>query len=133
MLSMAVLFGGCFPHNAKKRTIAQISEGAVLVGGIGILAAVNTGADCDLQSMPGVPTEDCKTKASTVGNIGLGMILAGLVGFIATVSTAEDDKENEAPAVDNHDQKPMIAPPPILNPPSTNPTGPTPNPNNLPQ
>ena len=38
---------GCFPHNAHKRTIAQLVEGGVLASGIGMEYFANTSADCD--------------------------------------------------------------------------------------
>jgi len=87
-LSMAA----CFPHNAKHRTYAKLTEGGLLVAGIGILTVANTGADCDMTVKLGMPKADCQNKAGLVSGIGLGLIIAGLVGFMATVSTAEDDK-----------------------------------------
>ena len=114
LLSLSVLSAGCFPHNAKKRTIAQLGEGGFIVGGIAILAVANTGADCD-RMMPGDTTTDCKDRATLISNIGFGLLLAGLVGFIATVTTAEDDADNEPPKL-------SVDPPPApLTPTSTPP------------
>lgn len=99
-LSVSLFLGACFPNNAKHRMYAKIGEGGALVGGIVMLAVVNSGADCDASSMPGgEPDEGCKTKAAWLGNVGLGLILIGLLGFIATVSTSEDDTANTAPVI----------------------------------
>jgi hypothetical protein len=89
LLSIAVL-SGCFPDNARHRTIAKITEGALVAGGIAILTVANTGADCD-QAMRPNENPDCKSDAGFVGGVGLGMIIIGLVGFIATVSATPDD------------------------------------------
>ena len=126
MMSWSVLVGGCFPHNATKRTYAQLGEGAAIVGSLIILNQVKSGADCDQMLKVGQNTSDCKSTASTYGNIGFSLLLAGLVGFIATVSSAEDDAENEAP-------KPTSAltpapPPPAPTQPMPAPTSPTPPP-----
>ncbi|MGE0547736.1 MAG: hypothetical protein AB7O24_31615 [Kofleriaceae bacterium] len=89
-VTFAVLVGGCFPHNARARRIAKFSEGAAILAGIGMLAVINSGADCEHD--PIMPNEPCKDKAEILGDIGLGLILAGLIGFIATVSTSPDDQ-----------------------------------------
>jgi hypothetical protein len=115
--SLAAASGGCFPHNSKHRTYAQLTEGGMIVGGIGILTVVGTGADCDVKMVGDMSSDSCKTRASVIGNVGLGLILAGLVGFIATVSTAEDDK----PAA-----KPDAIPPTPPTPPAPAPIAPTP-------
>ncbi|MEO8551942.1 MAG: hypothetical protein ABI678_18325 [Kofleriaceae bacterium] len=87
-----MLSAGCFPHNARHRTIAEITEGAVAVTGIVIEGFVQSGADCDMNAhAPGEPPIVCKQDASTAGGIGVALILAGIVGFIATISAAEDD------------------------------------------
>ncbi len=82
---------GCFPHNARNRTIAEIVEGGVAVGGVVLEALVNSGADCNTTHAPGEPPSTCASNASIGGGIGVAMIVAGVVGFIATISTAEDD------------------------------------------
>jgi hypothetical protein len=106
LLSVSLL--GCFPHNAHHRTIAKLAEGGSLLAGIGLEAFVNTGADCDMMALPGMPNPGCHTKATVVGDIGVALILAGLLGFVATVSTAEDEKP-PAPTIeikaDKHDLK----------------------------
>ena len=82
---------GCFPNNGKHRTIAKITEGAFVAGGVAILALSSTQADCNTSSMiPGV-REDCEADAGSLSALGFGMILVGLIGFIATVSTQPDD------------------------------------------
>jgi hypothetical protein len=90
LLSSVALLAGCFPNNAKHRTIAKITEGGLIAGGIVILGVANTGADCDEPSRPGEQA-DCKSDAGFIGGVGLAMILVGMVGFIATVSTTPDD------------------------------------------
>lgn len=106
VLSVSVLLGACFPNNAKHRMYAKFAEGGALVAGIGMLYVVNSGADCDMQSMPGgEPDEGCKTKAAWLGNIGLGLVLVGLLGFIATVSTSEDDENKSTTVVPKTDEK----------------------------
>ncbi len=127
--SCALLTGACFPDNEKHRTIAKITEGGFVVGGIVLLAAVNTGADCK-PDVAGMPDVDCEDKAKLVGSIGLAMILAGLIGFITTVSTSPDDKPDapaplpEAPKPPEPMQ-PMTSP---ANPPATAPTETPPTP-----
>jgi hypothetical protein len=121
VLTVTVLGAGCFPKNAQYQTYAKLSEGALVVGGIGMLLAVNSGADCDMKSMPGgQPDDDCKSKANFLGGIGLGMILVGLVGFIATVSTAEDEADSKAAPiiVKPAPEKPAPAPAPAPAPPA---------------
>lgn len=93
VLSLTLVSGACFPNNPKHQTYAKIGEGIAMAAGIGLLLAVNTGADCDMKAMPGGQADDsCKTRATILGDSGLALILIGLVGFIATVSTAEDAK-----------------------------------------
>src|ERR1041384_7648449 len=91
--SIAMLSGACFPDNAKHRTIAKIVEGGFIVGGITMLAVVNTGADCETE-VPGMPDVECEDRTKLLGSIGLAIILTGLIGFITTVSTSPEDKED---------------------------------------
>jgi hypothetical protein len=92
-LLLAVTLIGCFPHNDHHRTIAKITEGGVIVGGITILAIANSSpANCEKKDPISQP--DCKSRAGLVGTIGLGMILLGIAGFIGTVSSADDDDDN---------------------------------------
>lgn len=127
LTSCALLMGACFPDNAKHRTIAKLTEGGFIVGGIAILAVVNTGADCK-PDVAGMRDVACEDRAKLVSTIGLGMILAGLVGFIATVSTAPDDKPDaptglpEAPRPDTTPAPAATAP--VVTPPATPPTTP---------
>ena len=82
---------GCFPHNARNRTIAEIIEGGLAISGVIIEGVTQSGADCNTTHAPGEPTMTCAHTAATAGGIGVALILAGVVGFIATISTAEDD------------------------------------------
>jgi hypothetical protein len=88
---------GCFPHNAHKRTIAQLVEGGVLAAGIGMEYFANTEADCDQmkQTTGGVGGSSCGGVSQSIGSVGVGFILAGLVGFIVTISGAQDDADNQ--------------------------------------
>lgn len=104
--------GACFPDNAKHRTIAKLTEGGFIIGGIALLAVVNTGADCK-PDVAGMPDVECEDRAKLVGSIGLAMILAGLIGFITTVSTSPDDKP-DAPTTAPEASRP--APPPMQSP-----------------
>lgn len=88
------LVAGCFPHDAHRRTLAQLIEGGTLGVGIGMEYFANTSADCDQMKATGGVVASCDTTRQTIGSIGVGLILAGLVGFIATISTAEDDTAN---------------------------------------
>ena len=88
------MLAGCFPHNAHRRTIAQLVEGGVLGVGIGMEYFANTTADCDQMTQMNGPATKCSSTGQTIGSIGVTLILAGLVGFIATISAAEDDSEN---------------------------------------
>jgi hypothetical protein len=88
LVSISLL--GCFPHNPRARTYAQIGEGTAVLGGIAISAFAQTGADCDDMKMVGVDNSDCRTKAKWLSTIGVTLIVAGLLGFVATVSTAEE-------------------------------------------
>lgn len=85
---------GCFPHDAHRRTIAQIVEGATLGAGIGMEYFANTEADCDQMRQMNA-TATCSGFGKAIGSVGVGLILAGLVGFIVTVSSAEDDAANQ--------------------------------------
>ena len=135
VLSVTVLLGACFPNNAKHRMYAKFAEGGALVAGIGMLYVVNSGADCDMSSMPGgEPDDGCKTKAAWLGNIGLGLVLVGLLGFIATVSTSEDDTNKGTtvvPKTDDKkpDDKKAPDPTPVPAPTPTPTPTPTPDPN----
>ena len=80
----------CFPNNHKHRTIAKLTEGGLVAGGVVLLAVSNTQADCMGDMFPGDQRE-CERDAGTISTIGFGMILVGLIGFIATVSTQPDD------------------------------------------
>ena len=112
----------CFPHDAHKRTLAQLAEGGSIAAGIGIELAVGTGADCDMSMhVPGIPDSGCHTKASIVGDLGLALILAGLVGFIATVSSGEDDTAHAPPPIDikaTPDKPAVQLPPGVVKPPA---------------
>lgn len=131
LLSFAVSAGACFPNNPKAQTYAKVTEGGLVVAGIAMLFAVNTGADCDMMAKPGMPADSCHTRATVVGDIGLGLILAGLIGFIATVSGAEDEKpataSKTAPAQPTTDEAPKTETPKTetpAEPPKTEPTPP---------
>lgn len=121
--SCALMTGACFPDNARHRTIAKVTEGAFIIGGIALLAVVNTGADCKGE-IAGMPDVACEDRAKLVGSIGLAMILAGLIGFITTVSTSPDDKP-DAPASLPEPPKP---PEPTQPPPAETPATPAPPP-----
>jgi hypothetical protein len=85
---------GCFPHDAHKRTIAQLVEGGTLAAGIGMEYFANTEADCDLSMQTG-STADCGHFSHSIGSVGVGFIIAGIVGFALTVASAEDDTDNQ--------------------------------------
>ena len=78
VLSLAVSSAACFPNNSRHQTYAKIAEGGVLLGGIGLLFVVNSGADC-AGDVAGKPDVACEDKANLLGNIGLGLVLAGLI------------------------------------------------------
>lgn len=88
-----LLMAGCFPHNPRARTISELAEGAVILGGIAVLAVSNAGADCEARGLPGVPDSNCKGTSDLATTAGLSMLIVGLVGFIATISTAQVDKK----------------------------------------
>ncbi|MFN0246611.1 MAG: hypothetical protein ACKV2T_06860 [Kofleriaceae bacterium] len=131
--SGALLCGACFPDNARHRTIAKVTEGAFVVGGIAILALTTPSADC-MGEIAGMPDVACEDRAKLIGSIGFAMILAGLVGFITTVSTSPDDKPDTPPlAPEPPAPAPVLQPAPLpmqspANPPPqpTPPTEPTP-------
>jgi hypothetical protein len=137
VLSLTLVSGACFPNNPKHQTYAKLGEGASMLAGIGLLLAVNTGADCDKSAMPGGdPDDSCKNRATVLGDAGLALILIGLVGFIATVSTAEDAKPTPTvvtPKVDAPTPTPVPTPAPAPTPAPTEPapadgTAPAPTP-----
>src|SRR5580698_2617425 len=78
---------GCFPHSARNRAIAEIAEGAVLVGGVVLESTVTTTADCQADL---APPPNCGANGTRNGAIGVGLILTSLVAFIATISSAEE-------------------------------------------
>lgn len=137
-LSLTLATGACFPNNPRYQTYAKVGEGASMLAGIGLLLAVNTGADCDKMKDVGGADDSCKTRATVLGDVGLALILVGLVGFIATVSTAEDAKPTpttvtpkaDAPAMTPAPAAPAPAPAPETPPtaPETPPTDPAPAP-----
>jgi hypothetical protein len=91
MLAGSMMLPGCFPHNARNRTISEIVEGGLSISGVVVESFVQSGADCDMTHAPGAPPVSCKQNAALGGGIGVALILAGVIGFIATISTAEDD------------------------------------------
>ncbi|MEO6775486.1 MAG: hypothetical protein ABI467_21165 [Kofleriaceae bacterium] len=97
LMLAATLVPGCFPHNSRNRTIAEIVEGGVAVSGVVVESFVQSGADCDMTHAPGAPPVSCKQNASLSGGIGVALILAGVIGFIATISTSEDDNDTPKP------------------------------------
>jgi hypothetical protein len=95
LLVITAQLAGCFPHNAHKRTIAQLVEGGVLATGIGMEYFANTTADCDqMKQETGNLNSSCGGVTQSIGSVGVGLILAGLVGFIVTISGAQDDADN---------------------------------------
>ena len=101
---------GCFPHDPHARTIAQYSEGAAVLLGIGVLGIAGTAADCDARNQAiAMPDTSCRNKATVLSDIGLSLLIGGLIGFIATVSTAEDDPPPPPPH--------LVSPPPAPAPP----------------
>ncbi len=126
VLSLAVLSGACFPNNSRHQTYAKIAEGGVLLGGIGLLFVVNSGADCTAD-VAGKPDVACEDRANLLGNIGLALVLTGLIGFIATVSTSGEDKVSTPVAT-----TPPPAPTPEPTPTPTPDPTPTPTPDPTP-
>ncbi|HEY5921376.1 MAG TPA: hypothetical protein VIV11_06885, partial [Kofleriaceae bacterium] len=53
-LLVSVSLLGCFPHNPKARTYAQLGEGAAIAAGIALSALGGTTADCDEMTMAGI-------------------------------------------------------------------------------
>lgn len=121
LLLASSFLAGCFPHNARNRTIAQIVEGGIAVSGVVLESFVQSGADCSMQAAPGEPPLKCESNASVGGGIGVALILAGVIGFIATISSAEDD---DKPPVIEIKAKPEAPAPPTEMPP----VAPTPTP-----
>ncbi|HEY3806179.1 MAG TPA: hypothetical protein VGL61_26430 [Kofleriaceae bacterium] len=124
-LATAMLGGGCFPHSAKKRAIAEIAEGALLAGGVVLEATVTTTADCEAMVSP---SAGCGANGTRNGGIGVAMILTGLVAFIATISSAEN--EAAAPIITNSTPPPSAPPPSMPAPaplPAPAPPAPTPS------
>lgn len=132
VLSLTLFSAACFPNNPRHQTYAKIGEGASMLAGIGLLLAVNTGADCDMDSKPGGEADDsCKSRATYLGNAGLALIIIGLVGFIATISTAEDAKPTPTtvtPKVEPPTPTPTPPPTPTPAPTEPAPTEPAPAP-----
>lgn len=105
LLSVSLL--GCFPHDARKRTYAQLTEGGLILAGIAVGATSNTTADCDMMTMQGMTNQSCKDKASLMSTIATVLVVSGLLGFVATISTAEDDKKPTPPIeIKADEQKP---------------------------
>jgi len=111
LMLVASVGTGCFPHNARNRTISEIVEGGVAVSGVVLEGFVQSGADCDMSHAPGAPPVSCKQSASAEGGIGVALILAGLVGFIATISTSEDDSDTPKPIEIKAEPAPTTAAP----------------------
>lgn len=129
LLSLSLV--ACF-KNPTHRRLVKIGEGVAIVGGIVLLASVNTGADCDEGGIGVMPDQDCKDRASLISNIGLALILAGMIGFVVTVSTSDDDSITTAPTTTPATPKPAEpAPAPAAPPPAT--TTPSPEPTPVPE
>src|SRR5512140_1848259 len=108
-LLLAISMLGCFPHDAHKRTLAQLVEGGAVVGGIALEAVLSTGADCDTMTKIGAPPDsNCHTKSTALGDVGVALILGGLLAFVATISTAEEAKT--PPPIDIKAQAPAAKP-----------------------
>ncbi|MDX2088089.1 MAG: hypothetical protein SFX73_09570 [Kofleriaceae bacterium] len=112
-LTLATLAGGCFP-NSKHRTVAKVVEGGLAIGGVVLLATVNSSADCK-GLVAGDKDRACEDKAQLMSTLGLGMILTGLLGFVVTVSTAPDDKP-ETPVSTTPKPSTTLEPAPVLTP-----------------
>lgn len=97
VLLLATLVTGCFPHNARHRKLAKWTEGGAIAGGVLLLSAAGTGADCTAGPSGRDAYDSCRTRATVVGDLGLGLILAGLVGFGITQMTSGDGSEAPAP------------------------------------
>ena len=95
-LVTGLLGGGCFPHSARNRGIAEIAEGVLLAGGVILETQVTTTADCEADVSP---PPNCGANGTRNGSIGVAMILTALVAFIATISSAEN--ESTAPIITN--------------------------------
>jgi len=95
LLSVSLL--GCFPHDPRKRTYAQLTEGGLIVAGIVVGATSNTSADCDMMATQGTMNKSCKDKAQLMSTLATVLVVSGLLGFVATISTAEDDKKPTPP------------------------------------
>ena len=95
LLSVSLL--GCFPHDPRKRTYAQLTEGGLIVAGIVVGATSNTTADCDMMYTQGTMNKSCKDKAQLMSTLATVLVVSGLLGFVATISTAEDDKKPTPP------------------------------------
>jgi len=126
-LTLSLSSAACFPNNPRYQTYAKLGEGAAMLAGIGLLLAVNTGADCDMKAAPGGdPDGSCKDHASYLGDAGLALILLGLVGFIATISTAEDAKPTPTTVTPKADA-PVPVPTPVPAPAPAEPAPPAPD------
>ncbi|HEX4449531.1 MAG TPA: hypothetical protein VH143_01620 [Kofleriaceae bacterium] len=104
-LATMLFGGGCFPHSARNRAIAEIAEGAVLVGGVVLESTVTTTADCQADL---APPPNCGANGTRNGAIGVGMILTSLVAFIATISSAEEQGNEPLVTIT---PKPSVRPP----------------------
>jgi hypothetical protein len=104
------LFGGCFPHSARNRAIAEIAEGAVLVSGVVLESTVTTTADCQADL---APPPNCGANGTRNGAIGVGLILTSLVAFIATISSAEEQANEPIVTTSPKAAPPPMAPPPM--------------------
>ena len=119
-LATGLLGGGCFPHSARNRGIAEIAEGVLLAGGVILETQVTTTADCQADVSP---PPNCGANGTRNGSIGVAMILTALVAFIATISSAET--ESTAPIITNSTPP---APRPTMPPPAPAPGPPAPAP-----
>jgi hypothetical protein len=121
-LITALFGGGCFPHSARKRAIAEIAEGALLAGGVILEATVTTTADCQADVSP---PPNCGANGTRNGAIGVAMILTSLVAFIATISSAEEQQANTITTTPKPAVAPSMAPPPMPAPAPMPPVPPT--------
>jgi hypothetical protein len=111
LMLASLLVAGCSLHNTRDRTIAEVVEGGVALGGVVLEGFAQSGADCAMTAAPGEPQVQCKSTASVTGGIGVALILAGVVGFIATISTSPDD--DDKPKAIEIKAQPDPTPPPV--------------------
>ncbi len=94
VVALAITQTACFPHNARHRQLAKLTEGAALVAGVTMQFVAR---DPGCMETTASAIQQCDADRGQLDKVGLGLIFAGLLGFAVTVMTSP----SEQPPIDD--------------------------------